>query len=104
MRLGRVLSRLYGAAHHPAYEGQTLLLVAPLDESGKAAGATIVACDTVQAGPGDLVLVLQEGNGSGQVLAARQAAGTGQVPAQGGKRPPIRSLIVAVVDEVHRPD
>jgi len=46
----------------------------------------VIAVDHVDAGPGDLVLVLDEGNGAAQVL--RQPRGA------------IRTVIVGVVDEV----
>jgi ethanolamine utilization protein EutN len=37
-------------------EGAKLLLLQPVDEGGQADGDPLIACDTVQAGPGDLVL------------------------------------------------
>jgi ethanolamine utilization protein EutN len=99
MKLARVVGTVVGAAHHPAYDGQKLLVVEPLDEQGTAAGASFLAVDTAQAGVGDVVLVNQEGNGAGQILA-RHGAPRG-VPA-GEKRPPIRSLIVGIVDRIDR--
>jgi microcompartment protein CcmK/EutM len=46
----------------------------------------LIAVDTVDAGPGDRVLVLDEGNGARQVLASKDG--------------PVRSVIVGIVDEV----
>jgi ethanolamine utilization protein EutN len=37
-------------------QGERLLLLQPVDADGTPRGTRIVACDTVQAGPGDLVL------------------------------------------------
>jgi microcompartment protein CcmK/EutM len=97
MKLCRVLGTVVGAAHHPAYDGHKLLVVEPTDELGQSAGATFLAVDTVQAGVGDRVLVNQEGNGAGQILARR---GTPRGIPSGERRPPIRSLIVGIVDAV----
>jgi microcompartment protein CcmK/EutM len=97
VKLCRVLGNVVGAAHHPAYDGHKLLVVEPLDERGEPAGASFLAVDTVQAGPGDLVLVNQEGNGAGQILRRR---GPMRGVPQGERRPPIRSLIVGIVDQL----
>jgi len=67
--------------------GRKLLAVQPVDEHGAPAGSSFLAVDDVQAGPGDVVLVMQEGNGVRQLL-------------QMGSQVPIRSLIVGIVDRV----
>jgi microcompartment protein CcmK/EutM len=72
---------------HPAYARQTLFVVQPLDEHGKDTGASFVAIDRAQAGIGDKVIVLTEGNGVRQLL-------------QMGDQVPIRSAIVGIVDHV----
>ncbi len=87
MKLCRVLGNVVATAKHPVYRGQTLLVVQPIDEAGRDKGSSFLAVDTVQAGPGDRVLVMSEGNGVRQIL-------------QMGKQVPIRSLIVGVVDQV----
>ncbi len=87
MRLCRVLGPMWAAASHPAFAGQTLLVVQPLDEHGEKFGASFVAVDHAQAGAGDRVLVLTEGGGVRQVLGK-------------GEQTPIRSVIVGVVDAV----
>lgn len=87
MRLCRVLGNITASVKHPAYAGRTLLLVQPLDAAGADLGDSFVAVDDAQAGPGDRVLVLTEGNGVRQIL-------------NGGDQVPIRSLVVGIVDEV----
>ena len=62
------------------------LLVDQLDLGGKETGAYDIAVDTVQAGPGDTVLVMDEGNGARQILGLDPGA--------------IRAVVVGVVDEV----
>jgi microcompartment protein CcmK/EutM len=71
---------------HPTYEGHKVLLCQPLDERGEEKGEAIVAVDRAQAGVGDTVLVMREGNGVRQLLRVQKL--------------PIRSLIVGIVDAV----
>jgi microcompartment protein CcmK/EutM len=99
MKLCTVLGSVFGSVHHPGYDGHKLLIVEPIDETGAAAGPSFLAIDTVQAGAGDRVLVNQEGNGAGQILS-RHGAPRGVPP--GERRPPIRSLIVGVIDRLDR--
>ena len=84
MKLCRVEGSVVATVHHPAYDGQKLLIVTPID-----GGDSFLAVDRVQAGVGDTVLVNQEGNGARQLLKL-------------GQQVPIRSVIVGVVDDVHR--
>jgi ethanolamine utilization protein EutN len=56
MKLGRIIGSVMCTAKDPALEGVKLLLLQPVDEGGKPYGDAVIACDTVQAGPGDLVL------------------------------------------------
>lgn len=86
MKLCRVLGPVVATAKHPSYVGRKLLAVQPLDECGQDIGASFLAVDDVQAGRGDVVLVMQEGNGVRQLLKAKEL--------------PIRSLIVGIVDRV----
>jgi len=83
MILARVTGNVFCSLKHPALEGCRLLRVQPED-----GGPELVAVDTVHAGPGDLVLVQNEGN------AARQIMGRVDIPA--------RQVIVGVVDSLHR--
>jgi ethanolamine utilization protein EutN len=82
-----VVGPMWASVKHPAFAGRPLFVVQPLDETGKDTGSSFVAVDHVQAGVGDKVLVLTEGNGVRQIL-------------QMGDVVPIRSLIVGIVDEV----
>jgi microcompartment protein CcmK/EutM len=87
VKLCRVLGPVVATAKHPTYLGRKLLVVQPLDESGADVGSSFLAVDDVQAGRGDEVLVMQEGNGVRQLLKL-------------GSQVPIRSLIVGIVDHV----
>jgi len=56
MRLGRVVGRVVATVRAPDLDGEKLLVVQPVDAARRPMGGTIVACDTAQSGPGDLVL------------------------------------------------
>ena len=90
MKLCRVLGEVVSTVHHAAFDGHKLLVVEPTDATGKGIGKSFLAIDNVQAGVGEWVLILSEGNGAAQVLAS--------------KRGPVRSVIVGIVDMVTRGD
>ena len=86
MKLCRVLGSVTQTAKHETYLGQKLMVVEPIDAAGRALGSSWLAVDRVQAGPGDRVLVMAEGNGVRQLF--------------GKEVLPIRSIIIAIVDSV----
>ena len=86
MKLGRVAGTVVSTINAPAFDGRTLLLCNLLDHAGKPAGGYLIAIDTVGAGPGETVLILDEGTSARQVLGAPGA--------------PIRTVIVGIVDAV----
>ena len=86
MKLGRVVGTVVSTINAPAFDGRTLLLCDLLDPSGQPAGGYLIAIDTVGAGAGETVLILDEGNSARQVLDAPGA--------------PIRTLVVGIVDAV----
>ena len=87
MKTCRVVGPMWATVKHPAYAGKAMFVVQPVDERGADAGASFIAVDTVQAGVGDRVIVLTEGNGVRQILKM-------------GDIVPIRSMIVGIVDAV----
>lgn len=86
MRLCQVLGSVTQTMKHPTYHGHKLMVVQPIDATGAGSGNSFLAIDRVQAGPGDRVLIMSEGNGVRQLIGVEQL--------------PIRSLIVAIVDSV----
>jgi len=84
--LCRVEGTVVCTVKHPKFAARTLLVVQPLDEARAPLGKSFVAVDHAQAGEGDTVLVLREGNGVRQLLKDPDS--------------PIRSLVVGVVDRV----
>ncbi len=86
MKLCRVMGNVVATQKEPTYTGHKVMIVQPVDEEGNDISTSFLSMDTVSAGPGDLVLVEQEGN------AARQLLGT--------KDDPFHSVIVGIVDKV----
>lgn len=85
MILGRVLGNVVATQKNVRYGSARIMLVQPVNPNGTARGAAILALDSVDAGEGDLVLVVQEGWGA-------STAATGEPGAA------IDSAIVGVVD------
>ncbi len=87
MYIGRVTGTVVATIHEETFDRHKTLLVDRLDLDGQPTGYYDVAVDVVQAGVGDVVLVLDEGNGARQII---------------GKEPDgaIRAVIVGVVDEI----
>jgi ethanolamine utilization protein EutN len=85
MKLGTVVGSVTATAHHCAYDAKKMMVVR-LDEVAVGAPDSIIALDRLSAGPGDRVMVMQEGNGAGQIFDGRG---------------PINAVIVGIVDDVH---
>ena len=86
MYIGKVTGTVVATIKISHLEGRKLLLVDQLDLQGQETGYYDIAVDVVQAGPGDTVMVIDEGNGARQVLGIDPGA--------------VRAVIVGVVDEV----
>ncbi len=86
MILARVTGRITSTIHHPHMAGRKLLICDKLNDRGEPDGGYVIAIDTIGAGAGEMVIVLDEGNGARQIL---------QVDGM-----PVRSVVVGVVDHV----
>jgi microcompartment protein CcmK/EutM len=86
MIIGEVVGTVVSTHKHYKVEGRKLLLVQPLDLDGAAEGHPLLAVDSVDAGEGDRVLVVQEGR-SAAMAAERELA-------------PLDAAVVGVVDTV----
>jgi microcompartment protein CcmK/EutM len=86
MILGRVIGDITSTINHPFYDAKKILLVERTDPSGGALPDYLIAIDMVGAGPGERVLVLDEGTGARQIVISKDA--------------PIRSVIVGIIDAV----
>ena len=90
MKLARVVGTVVSTIKSPIFEHRAMLLVDLLEPDGREAGGYLIAVDTVGAGAGETVLVLDEGT------SARQIVGV----TTGG---PLRTVIVGIVDAVEGP-
>src|SRR3989304_2313673 len=68
MYIGKVIGTVVATIKIAPLGGRKLLLVDQLDLRGNETGSYDIAVDVVQAGPGDTVLVIDEGNGARQIL------------------------------------
>lgn len=87
MYIGRVKGTVVSTVKHSLLEGRKLMLVARLNLDGGESSAYDICLDDVQAGVGDVVVVLDEGSSARQIIGKR---GTG----------PARAIIVGIVDRV----
>ena len=87
MILCRVLGNVVSTQKKECYDGKIVLVCQPVEKDGLSKkGRAFLACDSVQAGPGDLVVVAREGN------CARQVLGTSEDP--------FHAVILGVVDDI----
>ncbi len=86
MLIARVVDNVVASQKNAKLEGAKLMLVQPLDLAGAPRGGTVLAIDSVDAGVGDRVLLVQDGK------AAQQALGRGTAA--------VDAAIVGVVDTV----
>ena len=86
MRVCRVIGFVVATAKHAALEGRRILVVSPESGRGDPTVPMQLAVDGVGAGVGDEVVVSESG-----------AAGS---RATGLEYPPVRSVVVGIVDEV----
>lgn len=84
MKLARVTGTVVSTIHHRVRDGKRLLVCEYLDPQLNRAGGYTLAIPSVDAGVGDTVLVLDEGNSSRQILADDTA--------------PVRAMVVGIVD------
>lgn len=90
MKLARVVGPVVSTICTPVYEGRRLLLCDFIHPSGEPAGGYVIAVDVAGAGPGETVLILDEGNSARQILN-REPDGE------------VRAVVAGIVDEVAVP-
>ncbi len=90
MILAQVIESVVCTVKDESFRGRKIFVVQPVDEKLSPSGATFLAFDDTQAGPGDLVIICREGNGCRQIWNLDQA--------------PVNSVITGIVDQIHVPD
>jgi ethanolamine utilization protein EutN len=86
MILGTVRGNIVSTINHPFYTGKKMLVVEKEDFTGKPSGYLVALDGGVNAGVGERVLVIDEGNSARQVVADSNA--------------PLRSIIIGIVDRI----
>ena len=86
MILARVVGRITYTIHHPDMAGRKLLVCDKLDDHGEPNGGYVIAIDSIGAGAGEMVIILDEGTGARQIFQMDSM--------------PVRSVVVGVVDHV----
>ena len=87
MIIARVLGNVVATQKNSRYDGSRIMLVQPINPDGTPRGSSMLALDSVDAGEGDIVIVIQEG-------WSASTASTGKAGAA------IDSAIVGVVDYI----
>lgn len=90
MYIGTVVATVTATVKHPTFDGHKLLLVEMQTPEGRPTPKYDICVDSVQAGVGDRVLVMDEGSGAKQILGQRAEPGQGAV----------RAVIVGIVDDI----
>ena len=88
MILGKVVGNVVSTIKLPVYQGYKILVVQPVNDKEEPQGESVLALDTVQAGVGDTVLVIDEGNSSRLIMNNSTA--------------PVRTMIVGIVDTINK--
>jgi ethanolamine utilization protein EutN len=89
MLLARVIGNVVATQKDHRYEGGRIMVVRPTNPDGSDAGDDLLALDSVDAGIGDLVVVVREG----------WSASTSSTGSPGGA---IDSAIIGIVDTVEQ--
>ncbi|MGP8201980.1 MAG: EutN/CcmL family microcompartment protein [Limisphaerales bacterium] len=84
MIIGTVKGDIVSTINHPFYTGKKLLVVEKDDFAGKPGGYLLAIDGGVNAGVGERVLLVDEGNSARQIVADSQA--------------PVRSIIIGIID------
>ncbi len=90
MFLAEVIGTVVAPVQIKVLDGEKLLLLRPVTPDGRRTGKTRVALDRAQAGVGDRVLVVDEGNSARGILGNPTAA--------------VKTVIVGVVDYIDAPE
>jgi len=90
MYIGEVVGNAWGVQRHPSLQKKSLFLVRPIDPmTEEPLGEAVLALDGgFGAGPGSVVLVVDEGGSARGIL--------------GDPKAPVRTIICGIVDQVVR--
>ncbi len=89
MKLGKVIGTVVSTTKAKGYESRKLLVIQGIDADDHAVGTSFLAIDAVQAGVGDRVLTIEEGNSARQVIEEPEAF-------------TVKTVVAAIIDEISR--
>ena len=87
MTLGKIIGNIYSTINHEFYNSRKMLIVEKIRPDGSSTGKYVIAVDLVDAGWGETVLILDEGNSARQMLSVTNG--------------PIRTVVVGVIDQIN---
>jgi ethanolamine utilization protein EutN len=88
--IAKVIGDVVSSVKYPTLTGQKILVIQPIDPDGTEYGEPLLAMDQVSAGIGDVVLIVDQGSATRQVLKQQY--------------PTIRTLILGIVDRIDMPE
>ncbi len=86
MITGIVVGNIHSTINHGFYDNKRLLIVDKTNADGTRTENYIIAVDSVGAGAGETVLVIDEGNSARQICRSPDA--------------PVRSVIAGIIDRI----
>jgi ethanolamine utilization protein EutN len=84
--IARVIGDVVSSVKYETLHGHKLLIIQPLEPDGTEYGEPLIALDQVDAGKGDIVLIVDQGTAARQVLVQEY--------------PTVRTLILGIVDRI----
>jgi len=88
MILGKVIGNVVSTIKAKGYESKKILIIQPIDPVGNPKGKSFLAVDAVQAGVGDTVIIIEEGNSARSVIKEPESF-------------TIKTVVAGIVDEVN---
>ncbi|PIX34062.1 MAG: hypothetical protein COZ21_13505 [Bacteroidetes bacterium CG_4_10_14_3_um_filter_31_20] len=88
MIIAKVIGNVVSTIKANGYEAKKIMLIQPIDYLGNVQGTSFLAIDAVQAGVGDTVLVLEEGNSAREIINEPETF-------------TIRTVIAGIIDEIY---
>jgi microcompartment protein CcmK/EutM len=87
MILAKVIGNVVSTIIAKGYESKKILVVQPIDPSGNPKGSSFLAIDAVQAGVGDMVLIMEEGGSARSIINEPESM-------------TVKAVIAGIVDDI----
>ena len=87
MFVAKIIGNVWATRKHEGLKGATMLLAKAVGPDGALTGEAQLVIDNQGAGPGDTVLIVDEGGSARKILKNSKA--------------PVRTVVAGIVDKVH---